>query len=90
MSRPATPAVLIARLITGALLAAALIVPPGCGAQGASRTNVVLIVLDTLRTDHMSAYGYRWPTDPKPRRPRRARARASPTARARRPGPARR
>ncbi|HZJ69386.1 MAG TPA: sulfatase [Planctomycetota bacterium] len=64
MSRPATPAVLIARLIAGALLAAALLVPPGCGAKGASRTNVVLIVLDTLRTDHMSAYGYRWPTTP--------------------------
>ena len=36
----------------------------GAPAAGAARTNVLLIVLDTLRTDHMSAYGYAWPTTP--------------------------
>ena len=28
------------------------------------RPNVVLVVLDTLRTDHLSAYGYGWQTSP--------------------------
>ena len=59
MRRPATPAILIATVIAAALIAAG-----GCGAQKPPRTNVVLIVLDTLRADHMSAYGYGWPTTP--------------------------
>lgn len=41
-----------------------------CGPSGASaplepeRPNVLLIVLDTLRRDHLSTYGYRLPTSP--------------------------
>ena len=37
---------------------------PDGTAPAAGRTNILLIVLDTLRTDHMSAYGYAWPTTP--------------------------
>ncbi|MFT7464987.1 MAG: arylsulfatase A-like enzyme [Pseudohongiellaceae bacterium] len=29
-----------------------------------TRPNVLLLVIDTLRTDHLSSYGYRWPTTP--------------------------
>ena len=29
------------------------------------RTNVLLITIDTLRADHLGAYGYRRPTSPR-------------------------
>ena len=53
-------------------LAAALVllalagVAAGCGAPAISkqRTNVLLIVVDTLRADHLSAWGYGAPTSP--------------------------
>jgi arylsulfatase A-like enzyme len=38
------------------------ILAPGCG--GAKRTNIVLIVIDTLRADHLSCYGYAENTSP--------------------------
>jgi arylsulfatase A-like enzyme len=34
----------------------------GCG--GSKRVNIVLIVIDTLRADHLSCYGYSEPTSP--------------------------
>jgi arylsulfatase len=62
------------RLTAGLLAAALLATAVGCGdgeagsgtpaGEPASRPNVILIVLDTLRTDHLSAYGYGWPTSP--------------------------
>jgi arylsulfatase A-like enzyme len=36
----------------------------GCGAQDKPPANVVLIVLDTVRADHLSCYGYPRPTTP--------------------------
>ena len=37
---------------------------PGCGRDAPRRINVVLIVIDTLRADHCSAYGYARETTP--------------------------
>jgi arylsulfatase A-like enzyme len=31
---------------------------PACG-SGPSRPNVILVIVDTLRADHLGAYGYR-------------------------------
>lgn len=47
-------------------LAACLLGGAGCGPtpRAPSRPNVVLVVLDTLRTDHLSTYGYDQPTSP--------------------------
>ena len=37
----------------------------GCGGgPGASRPNIILIVIETLRADHLSCYGYHRPTTP--------------------------
>jgi arylsulfatase A-like enzyme len=50
------------------LLAAALavLVFPGCGPGGPDRPpNVVLLVLDTVRADHLGCYGYPLPTTPR-------------------------
>ena len=44
-----------------ALVGAALIAS-GCSAP--PRPNVVVITIDTLRADHVGAYGYRRPTTP--------------------------
>ena len=44
-----------------AVLAAGL---PGCS-DAPGRPNVLLVVLDTVRTDHLSVYGYPWPTTPR-------------------------
>jgi len=50
----------LARALLGAAMLAA-----GCApADEAARPNVVLVVIDTLRTDHVSAYGYELPTMP--------------------------
>ena len=35
-----------------------------CGHRQAERWNVLLVVVDTLRADRMSLYGYRRPTTP--------------------------
>jgi len=51
---------LLAVLLTS-FLAAALV---GCGAEPAPARNVVLLVLDTVRADHLSCYGYGRPTTP--------------------------
>jgi len=37
----------------------------GCGGGSARPPNVVLIVLDTVRADHLSCYGYALPTTPR-------------------------
>jgi choline-sulfatase len=56
------------RIPLRALLAAvlcALAAAGGCsGAAGEKPRHVVLIVVDTLRADHLSTYGYRRPTSP--------------------------
>ncbi|MEO6711466.1 MAG: sulfatase [Planctomycetota bacterium] len=44
-----------------ALAAAAF---PACGSNSRKPLHVVLIVVDTLRADHLSTYGYRRPTSP--------------------------
>jgi arylsulfatase A-like enzyme len=36
----------------------------GCGGGGDSRTNLILISIDTLRADHLGAYGYERQTSP--------------------------
>ena len=38
---------------------------PGCARFDPSRPDVVLIVVDTLRADHLGAYGYARPTSPR-------------------------
>jgi arylsulfatase A-like enzyme len=50
-----------AAALVGALLAGALIA--SCG-SGPSRPNIVLIVIDTLRADHLGCYGYKKDTAP--------------------------
>lgn len=37
---------------------------PACGGAEQPRPNVLLVSIDTLRADHLSAYGYRRPTSP--------------------------
>jgi arylsulfatase len=67
-ARPSRPAAALALRLAGLALALALALAgggaPGCGGGKPARTNVILIVLDTLRTDHLSSYGYGWPTSP--------------------------
>jgi len=50
----------------GVVLAACGLVlgPFGCGRESAPRGRFILISLDTLRADHLGAYGYRRPTSP--------------------------
>lgn len=55
-----TPATTRARL-AGLLVVAGLV---GCAPEP-SPPNVLLVVLDTVRTDHLSAYGYPWETTPR-------------------------
>jgi len=49
-------------LVLLAALAAAVLV--ACGGKGDARPNVVLVVIDTLRPDHLDLYGYRKETAP--------------------------
>jgi len=65
-----TRAPTIARL-AAALQAAALLVASGCGGEGEptqpaarERPDLVLVVVDALRADHLNPYGYRRPTSP--------------------------
>lgn len=66
--RPA-PASLHCRT-AGVLVVIALMASPlawllgGCGAEPAPARNVVLLVLDTVRADHLGCYGYARPTTP--------------------------
>jgi len=48
-------------VVMRAAIAAALLVLAGCSAQPPS---VIMIVVDTLRADHLGAYGYARPTSP--------------------------
>ena len=61
--RRALPALLAALVLSGILLASS-----GCGepppAAAALRPNLILISLDTLRPDHLGAYGYPIETSP--------------------------
>ncbi len=50
--------------IAAVALLAAVAAAPGCGGHGASRPNVLLVVIDTLRADHTTPYGYRRDTTP--------------------------
>lgn len=53
------------REFCGALGSMALLGALGCGdTRRRKRPNVVLVVLDTVRTDHTSGWGYRRPTTP--------------------------
>ncbi len=47
-----------------ALLFASAAATSGCGSSTPKPLHVVLIVVDTLRADHLSTYGYRRPTSP--------------------------
>jgi arylsulfatase A-like enzyme len=58
-----------AAALFGLTLAIALASTAGCGGDGAAqpapvRRNVLLIVVDTLRADHLGLYGYSRPTSP--------------------------
>lgn len=44
--------------------AAAAWLPFGCGPASESRPNVLLITIDTLRADHLGAYGFRFDVSP--------------------------
>ncbi len=56
--------------LASGLLAAAFLLPAGADDRSppapgtATRPNVILIVIDTLRADHLSAYGYGRKTSP--------------------------
>ena len=80
--RKAPAALLAAALALAALASAA------CKGSGRIRSqpprNVILIVVDTLRADRLSAFGYARPTSPEPRG-LRARARCASTPRGARP-----
>ena len=54
------------RLAALLLTAAVGALPGGCGPaeESARRPNVLLLVADTLRAEHLSTYGYAWPTSP--------------------------
>lgn len=59
--------VLAAPAVVGAILASTrgLPAPPPGGSQGARpRPNIVLVVIDTVRADHLSVYGYERETTP--------------------------
>jgi arylsulfatase A-like enzyme len=48
-------------------LVVGFVLPVGCGGSrfNPARPDVVLVVVDTLRADHLGAYGYRRPTSPR-------------------------
>jgi arylsulfatase A-like enzyme len=48
------------------MLAATVLLLPGCPAKppDPARPDIVLVVVDTLRADHLGAYGYKPPTSP--------------------------
>lgn len=46
------------------ILILCLVAGCGSGDSGPARTNLLLIVVDTLRADHLGAYGYSRPTSP--------------------------
>jgi arylsulfatase A-like enzyme len=51
--------------LLGRLCAAVLALTlAGCGGSGGNNRNVLLIVIDTLRADHLGIYGYGRPTSP--------------------------
>ena len=66
--RLATPFVLGAAILSGAWLldarALGRVAEPGRAPGGAGAGGVLLISLDAVRADHLSAYGYRYPTSP--------------------------
>jgi len=50
-----------------AVVVAVSVLAGGCSddrVEAPARPHVVFVLLDTLRTDHLSAYGYRWATTP--------------------------
>lgn len=55
----------IARAAAGLPLLAGLLVLPSCVRFDPARPDVVLILVDTLRADHLGVYGYRRPTSPR-------------------------
>jgi len=46
------------------LVAVLLLFPPRAGTRDADSTDVILVVMDTARQDHLSLYGYSRPTTP--------------------------
>jgi arylsulfatase A-like enzyme len=54
------------RVAAAGMLAAAALLLPGCPAKppDPARPDIVLVVVDTLRADHLGAYGYKPPTSP--------------------------
>ena len=60
------PATSLSRLLTASFCITVLLAA-GCGRnrqQASGRRNVVLIILDTVRADHLSCYGYDRSTSP--------------------------
>jgi len=49
-------------LLSGAVIM--LLLALGCGSEPAPRPNVLLVMLDTVRADHLSTYGYERETSP--------------------------
>jgi arylsulfatase A-like enzyme len=47
------------------LILAALVAGPGCTPAAGPRPNLLFISIDTLRADHLGAYGYKRPTSPR-------------------------
>lgn len=66
--REAVLAVLLAGGATAAMGAGAGTAPPirlaGSGENGSGRPNIVLVIVDTLRADHLATYGWPVPTSP--------------------------
>ena len=53
-----------AKRSAGILLLLALLTATGCGGSGQDRPVLILILVDTLRADHLHAYGYPRETSP--------------------------
>ncbi len=47
-----------------ALVLSACCLPAGCGRPAAEVSNVLLVIVDTMRSDHLGCYGYARPTTP--------------------------
>mgnify|MGYP002777276563 CR=1 FL=1 len=64
LHRPRPLALGLAGLVTSLLAWLAAASLGGCGAASPPARNVVLLVLDTVRADHLGCYGYARPTTP--------------------------
>ena len=53
-----------ARRVSTVLLVLGMLISGGCSGPGSTAGDVILIVIGTLRADHVSLYGYERPTAP--------------------------